>query len=147
MDKEYLCVNLDKMYFYKDDTYKPTSKMNKVFLSDGTEVKLFFELTTKKRIGVYFPETHVKEMLTKRTYYVSRGFKNIPGFLADRKYGTITYEGDGYQEFFLGTVSKEEVLEYLRDLREKGLCKEYASEVDKFYKLAQKNKKEVLIIK
>ena len=129
MDKEYLCVNLDKMYFYKDDTYKPTSKMNKVFLSDGTEVKLFFELTTK------------------RTYYVSRGFKNIPGFLADRKYGTITYEGDGYQEFFLGTVSKEEVLEYLRDLREKGLYKEYASEVDKFYKLAQKNKKEVLIIK
>lgn len=135
------------MYFYNDDTYKPTSKMNKVFLSDGTKVKLFFELTIKKRIGVYFPETHVKEMLTKRTYYVSRGFKNIPGFLTDRKYGTITYEGDGYQEFFLGTVSKEKVLEYLRNLREKGLYKEYASEVDKFYKLARKNKKEVLIIK
>lgn len=147
MDKEYLCVNLDKMYFYKDDTYKPTSKMNKVFLSDGTEVKLFFELTTKKRIGVYFPETHVKEMLTKRTYYVSRGFKNIPGFLADRKYGTITYEGDGYQEFFLGTIKSDEVHDYLSDLREKGLYKEYAKKINEFYRLAKKNKKKNDIIK
>lgn len=147
MDKEYLCVDLDKMYFYSDDTYKPTSKMKKVFLSDGSEVKLFFELTTKKVIGVYFPETHVKEMLTRRTYFVSRGFKNIPGFLADKKYGTITYEGDGYQEFFLGTIKKDEVLEYFRKLREKGLYKEYASEVDKFYKLARKNKKEAILIR
>ncbi len=147
MDKEYLCVDLDKMYFYSDDTYKPTSKMKKVFLSDGSEVKLFFELTTKKAIGVYFPETHVKEMLTRRTYFVSRGFKNIPGFLADKKYGTITYEGDGYQEFFLGTIKKDEVLEYFRKLREKGLYKEYASEVDKFYKLARKNKKEAILIR
>ena len=78
MDKEYLCVSLDKMYFFNDDTYKPTSKMNKVFLSDGTEVKLFFELTSKKSIGSYFPETHAKEILTKRTYSVSMGFKSRP---------------------------------------------------------------------
>lgn len=147
MNKEYLCVSLDKMYFFRDDTYKPTSKMNKVFMSDGSEVKLFFELTTKKVIGVYFPETHVKEMITRRTYYVSRGFKNISGFLADKKYGTITYEGDGYQECFLGTISKDEVLEYFRKLREKGLYKEYASLVDEFYKLALENKKEARLIK
>lgn len=147
MDKEYLCVSLDKMYFFNDDTYKPTSKMNKVFLSDGTEVKLFFELTSKKSIGSYFPETHAKEILTKRTYSVSMGFKSRPGFLVDRKYGTITYEGDGYQEFFLGTINKDSVLSYLQDLREKGIYKEYAKEIDNFYKLARMNKRKISVIK
>lgn len=147
MDKEYLCVSLDKMYFFNDDTYKPTSKMNKVFLSDGTEVKLFFELTSKKSIGSYFPETHAKEILTKRTYSVSLGFKSRPGFLIDRKYGTITYEGDGYQEFFLGTINKDNVLSYLQDLREKGIYKEYAKEIDNFYKLARMNKRKISVIK
>lgn len=147
MDKEYLSVDLDKMYFFKDDPYKPTSKMNKVFLSDGTEVKLFFELTSKKSIGSYFPETHAKEIVTKRTYSVSMGFKSRPGFLVDKKYGTIMYEGDGYQEFFLGTINKESVLSYLQDLREKGIYKEYAKKIDDFYKLARKNKREVNVIK
>ena len=147
MNKEYLSVDLDKMYFFSDDPYKPTSKMNKVFLSDGTEVRLFFELTSKKSIGSYFPETHVKEILTKRTYNVSMGYNSRPGFLVDKKYGTITYEGDGYQEFFLGTINKENVLSYLQCLREKGIYKEYTKKINDFYKLAHKNKREASVIK
>ena len=92
MNKEFLCVTLDKMYFVGLDSYKPKSKMNKIYLSDGSEVKLFFELSSKKSIGSYFPETHAKEVLTKRTYSVNYGYKSRPGFLIDKKYGTIVYE-------------------------------------------------------
>ncbi len=147
MNKEYLCVSIDKMYFVGLDSYKPISKMNKIYLSDGNEVKLFFELSSKKSIGSYFPETHAKEVLTKRTYSVNYGYKSRPGFLIDKKYGTIVYEGDGYQEFFLGTIKLEEVHDYLSNLREKGLYKEYAKKIDEFYKLAKKNKKKNNIIK
>ena len=97
--------------------------------------------------GSYFPETHAKEVLTKRTYSVNYGYKSRPGFLIDKKYGTIVYEGDGYQEFFLGTIKSDEVHEYLSDLREKGLYKEYAKKINEFYRLAKKNKKKNDIIK
>lgn len=147
MNKEYLCVTLDKMYFVGLDSYKPKSKMNKIYLSDGSEVKLFFELSSKKSIGSYFPETHAKEILTKRTYSINYGYKSRPGFLIDKKYGTIVYEGDGYQEFFLGTIKLDEVRDYLSDLREKGLYKEYAKKINEFYRLAKKNKKKNDIIK
>lgn len=42
MNKEYLSVPIDKMYFVGLDSYKPISKMNKIYLSDVSEVKLFF---------------------------------------------------------------------------------------------------------
>ena len=105
MNKEYLCVPIDKMYFVGLDSYKPISKMNKIYLSDGSEVKLFFELSSKKSIGSYFPETHAKEILTKRTYSVNYGYKSRPGFLIDKKYGTTQSkypEPEDHQCGFLG---------------------------------------------
>lgn len=54
MNKEYLCIPLDKMYFVGLDSYKPISKMNKMYLSDGSEVKFFLNYQVKNLLVLIF---------------------------------------------------------------------------------------------
>lgn len=135
----YLSVDIGQMYFYSGDTpYEVDTKMNNVKLSNGQDVKLFFEYVVPEKRHA---PSKLKEFVTRRTYSVCKGFHSTPGCVKDDKTGTVFFERESYPEIFFCNSVRESALFYFNNLKQNGLYKEYIAIVNEFYKNAIKNKK------
>ena len=120
--KEYICVPLTAMHVYGEKSHDIISNVsyNNAILSDDTEIKLFFEYTPN----------HLKELITGTRYERSYGFKFTPGsiYSEDTKTSCIDYNNTQFTP-----VSPTFVKQYMKELKEKKLYKEYIERIKQFY--------------
>jgi len=126
--KEYLGVPLSSMYIYENS---PTNVIggvssNDFVLTDSTEVKLFFEYTPKNLhdLGI------IREFVTGTSYRRSWEIKLTPGYLFSEKTQTACRDRN------IMTVKVSEIKQYMKELKDKKLYKEYVEKIQKFYQCA-----------
>jgi len=139
--KNYLSVSLSDMKIFADDNRRNIIRevdKNDTLLSDGTEVKLFFEYYPQKNIRDY---GIVKEILTGVEYERSFVFfKMGDNCLYSKNAGTVCFDTSNN----IVDVSRKEIQQYLKKLREKRLYEEYVKKIKDFYTTASKSREESL---
>ena len=140
-EKEYLAVPLSKMKVYEgENRHKIIGQLDKqdCFLSDGTEILLFFEFKPRS-LRDYGP---VKEMITGIVYTRCFGFKNDDNCLFSENVGAVYDNNDLNSGFSLKHPKKADIKQYLKNLRAKNLYKEYVNKITNFYNMVYKIRSE-----
>lgn len=134
--KEYICIPLSSMHVYGENPKDIISQVsqNNSLLSDGTKIKLFFEYTpdTGKNI---FELPPVKEIITGTKYKQSRGIKLTPPSIYSEKTKTSCFD---YNLTTFDPINHKLLKQYLKELKEKNLYKEYIEKINQFYETSIK---------
>lgn len=144
-DKEYLMIPLKefKIFYgyegpYGDDIVPFPTEETK--LSDGTEVIMLLEyyppLTSK---GHMYVNTcgYCKDIIAKRELSGYKGFKTIPGCVANPELAIAYYNQEKTDiityDFKSKKVKLDDIKEYIKKLKDKKLYKEYLLKVNNAY--------------
>lgn len=141
--KNYLAVPMSKMKIYEDDDRNKIIgevDINDGLLSDGTDVMLFFEYSPKnlRDYGV------IKELATGVSYTREFGFRDEDNCLYSESTGTIYFDNDLQSGFSLKYPTRNEVKQYMKNLKNKNLYKEYVTKISNFYNNANKMRNDTI---
>lgn len=134
--KEYICIPLSNMNIYGENPKDIISNIstNNALLSDGTEIKLFFEYTPNNSREIHkLPP--LRELITGTIYEQSRGIKLTPPTIYSEKTKTSCFD---YNLTTFAPINHKLLKQYLKELKEKNLYKEYIEKINQFYETSIK---------